>query len=54
MVLLRNVSDELFSYAQGDRVAQLLIVPVATPEILITDTELDKMLHDPTRCYTIS
>lgn len=42
MVLLRNVSDELFSYAQGDRVAQMLIIPVATPEILLSDTALDK------------
>lgn len=40
MILLRNTSDEAFSFAQGDRVAQMLIIPVSTPEILISTTQL--------------
>lgn len=41
MVLLRNGSNVPFSYAQGDRVAQLIIFPVAMPELLVTEHELD-------------
>ncbi len=32
-VVLRNVSDELLDVRKNDRIAQLLIIPILTPEV---------------------
>ncbi len=37
MVALRNESDLDFVVEEGDRIAQLLVVPVALPEVFVTD-----------------
>ncbi len=40
-VLLWNISKETFTLRKGDRVAQLLIIPIAVPKVEETD-ELDE------------
>ena len=37
-VVLFNASDEPVSFAAGDRIAQLLIVPVATPDVTVVES----------------
>ena len=37
-VILANFGDKDFSVAKGDKVAQLVFVPVVQPEVLETDT----------------
>ena len=43
-IILRNESNEMFHYEQGDRIAQMVICPVVTPEI-IEVKELDNTVR---------